>query len=198
MKADIIKGTEDHITEAAVVSSATKFVPPGSVLMVTRSGILRHTFPVAVNADRVTVNQDLCALIPAEGINPSYVAHYLRGIQRQVLDRCSKDGTTVQSIEVSALERVRVPIAPAAEQRRIVARIDELPAEVDEGEAALRRARQGLDTWRRALLKAAVIGELARGEPPCRGRRQPPRPHPCRARGVGPPIQASPATAAIR
>ena len=54
--------------------------------MVMRSGILRHTFPVAVNADRVTVNQDLRALIPAEGINPRYVAHYLRGIQRQVLD----------------------------------------------------------------------------------------------------------------
>ena len=60
------------------------------------------------------------------------------------------------------MERVRVPIAPAAEQRRIVARIDELFAEIAEGETALRRARQGLDTWRRALLKAAVTGELTR------------------------------------
>ena len=51
---------------------------------------------------------------------------------------------------------------PTAEQRRIVARIDELFAEIDEGEAALERARQGLDTWRRALLKAAVTGELTR------------------------------------
>jgi type I restriction enzyme, S subunit len=162
MKAEIIQDTEDHITEAAVAGSATKFVPAGSVLMVMRSGILRHTFPVAVNEDRVTVNQDLRALIPAEGISPRYVAHYLRGIQRQVLDRCSKDGTTVQSIEVSALERIRVPIAPAAQQPRIVARIDELFAEIAEGEAALERARQGLDTWRRALLKAAVTGELTR------------------------------------
>jgi type I restriction enzyme S subunit len=48
------------------------------------------------------------------------------------------------------------------EQRRIVARIDELFAEIAEGEAALERARQGLDTWRRALLKAAVTGELTR------------------------------------
>jgi type I restriction enzyme, S subunit len=162
MKAEIIQDTEDHITEVAVVSSATKFVPAGSVLMVMRSGILRHTFPVAVSADRVTVNQDLRALIPVVGINPRYVAHYLRGSQRQVLDGCSKDGTTVQSIEVSALERVRVPVAPTAEQQRIVARIDELFAEIGEGEAALQRARQGLATWRRALLKAAVTGELTR------------------------------------
>jgi type I restriction enzyme S subunit len=162
MKAAIITDTQDHITQAAVTGSATKYVPVGSVLMVVRSGILRHTFPVAVNADQVTVNQDLRALIPAAGINPRYVAHYLHGIQRQVLDRCSKDGTTVQSIEVSALERVRVPVAPTTEQRRIVARIDELFAEIDEGEAALERARQSLDTWRRALLKAAVTGELTR------------------------------------
>jgi type I restriction enzyme, S subunit len=43
-----------------------------------------------------------------------------------------------------------------------VARIDELFAEIAEGEAALKRARQGLDTWRHALLKAAVTGELTR------------------------------------
>jgi len=162
MKSPIIRGTEDRITEAAVARSAAKFIPPGSVLMVMRSGILRHTFPVAVNADRVTVNQDLRALLPAGGINPVYVAHYLRSAQLRVLQDCSKDGTTVQSVEVAALERFQVPIAPSAEQRRIVARIDELFAEIAEGEAALERARQGLDTWRRALLKAAVTGELTR------------------------------------
>jgi hypothetical protein len=57
-------------------------------------------------------------------------------------------------VPVDYLRSALVPLPPLAEQRRIVARIDELPAEVDEGEAALRRARQGLDTWRRALLKA--------------------------------------------
>lgn len=43
-----------------------------------------------------------------------------------------------------------------------MARIDGLFAEIAEGEAVLERARQGLDTWRRALLKAAVTGELTR------------------------------------
>jgi type I restriction enzyme, S subunit len=57
---------------------------------------------------------------------------------------------------------VTIPLAPLPEQRRIAARIDELFAEIAEGEVALERARQGLDTWRRALLKAAVTGELTR------------------------------------
>src|SRR3954464_10022638 len=52
-----------------------------------------------------------------------------------------------------------IPLPPLAEQRRIVTRIDELFAEIAEGEAALERARRDLDVWRRALLKAAVTGE---------------------------------------
>jgi type I restriction enzyme, S subunit len=49
-----------------------------------------------------------------------------------------------------------------SEQRRIVARIDELFAEIAEGQAAPERAGQGLETWHRGLLKAAVTGELTR------------------------------------
>jgi type I restriction enzyme S subunit len=43
-----------------------------------------------------------------------------------------------------------------------VARIAELFADIADGETALARARADLDTWRRALLKAAVTGELTR------------------------------------
>jgi type I restriction enzyme S subunit len=57
---------------------------------------------------------------------------------------------------------LRVPVAPPAEQRRIVARLDALFADLTEGEAALAAARKGLDTFRRALLKAAVTGELTK------------------------------------
>lgn len=53
-----------------------------------------------------------------------------------------------------------IPLPPLAEQRRIVAQIDKLFAELANGEAALRAARDGLDTFRRALLKAAVTGAL--------------------------------------
>ncbi|MFL9499573.1 restriction endonuclease subunit S [Rhodopseudomonas palustris] len=58
------------------------------------------------------------------------------------------------------IESFDIPLPPLAEQRRIVARIDALFAEIAEGEAALAAARDGLDTFRRALLKAAVTGEL--------------------------------------
>jgi type I restriction enzyme S subunit len=53
-----------------------------------------------------------------------------------------------------------IPVPPPEVQAAIVARIDELFAEVEDGETALARARDDLATWRKALLKAAVTGEL--------------------------------------
>ncbi|WP_172900010.1 restriction endonuclease subunit S [Bradyrhizobium erythrophlei] len=162
MKVAVIGETEDKVTSAAVEGSSAKYVPEGSVLMVMRSGILKHSFPVAITDRIVTLNQDLRALTSHDGISPNYIARYLALAENRVLNDCSKDGTTVNSVEVSALERVPVPLAPVAEQRRIVARVDALFAEVAEGEAALAEARKGLSTFRRALLKAAITGELTK------------------------------------
>lgn len=160
MKRALIDSSEDQITVDAVASSSAKTVRAGSVLCVMRSGILRHTFPVAVNTVDVTLNQDMRALTPRADVEPRYLAYYLRFTGNTVLHTTSKAGTTVNSIEASRLDRHPVPITDMGRQRLIVARIDELFAEVDDGEAALARARDDLATWHKALLKAAVTGEL--------------------------------------
>jgi type I restriction enzyme S subunit len=74
----------------------------------------------------------------------------------------SAKGTNINNLKREHLELLPVPLAPLAEQRRIVARVDALFAEIAEGEAALAEARKGLDIFRRALLKAAVTGELTK------------------------------------
>lgn len=160
MKRPLIDSSEDQITEEAIAGSSAKLVRAGSVLCVMRSGILRHTFPVAVNTVDVTLNQDMRALTPRADIDPRYLSFYLQLTGNTVLHTTSKAGTTVNSIEASRLDSHPVPIVDLDRQRAIVARIDELFAEIDDGEAALVRARADLATWRKALLKAAVTGEL--------------------------------------
>lgn len=162
MKTDIVGDSVDHITKEAVANSSTKLVPGYSVLMVVRSGILKHTFPVAICDREVTLNQDMRALTPFDGIDARYVAFAIRRLQRHILEECSKDGTTVASVDAERLENICVPLAPAAEQCRIVARIDELFTGIADGESMLVRARDDLDAWRRALLKSAVTGDLTR------------------------------------
>lgn len=169
MKVNTIRDAEDHITDAAVAGSATNLVESGSVLMVTRSGILRHTFPVAVTARQVSLNQDLKALSPYEGLSAEYIAWALRWQGGSILRTCAKGGTTVQSVETDQLLRFRIPIAPSQEQERIVAAIEEQFSRLDAGVAALHRVAQNLKLMRAAVLQAAVSGQLlplARGDVP--------------------------------
>ncbi len=126
MKTERIIDSEDHITELAISESTANLIPDGSVLIVTRSGILRHTLPVAVTTIPVTVNQDLKALTPKQGILPEYVAWALRAFGRDILNTCSKQGTTVNSIDTPALLRYEIPVAPLDQQKRIVEEIEKL------------------------------------------------------------------------
>ncbi|HZZ81421.1 MAG TPA: restriction endonuclease subunit S [Gemmataceae bacterium] len=69
-------------------------------------------------------------------------------------------GTTIKHLTGAALSRVHFPVAPLNEQRRIVAKIEELFSNLDAGVAALERAKANLKRYRAAVLKAAVDGSL--------------------------------------
>lgn len=160
MKASVVRDSLDHISEAATLRSAATLIPERSILVVTRSGILAHSLPVAINAIEVTINQDLKALTPGEGLSSDYLAYALKANERTILDDCVKDGTTVHSVEVPSLLNFELPIAPTREQHRIVAKIEELFSELDKAVESLTRARAQLKTYRQALLKAAFEGKL--------------------------------------
>ncbi|HNL22669.1 MAG TPA: restriction endonuclease subunit S, partial [Rhodocyclaceae bacterium] len=158
MKTERIIDSEDHITKAAVMESTAKLIPEGSVLVVTRSGILSHTLPVAITTVPVTVNQDLKAITPKDGVLPEYVAWALRCFARKILNTCSKQGTTVASIETAALHRFEIPLAPLDQQKRIVAEIEKQFSRLDEAVANLKRVKANLKRYKAAVLKAAVEG----------------------------------------
>ena len=88
MKTERITTTEDRSRKLAVSESPASLIPGASVLVVTRSGILRHTLPIAVTSLAVTVNQDLKALTPAPGFNADYVAWALRAFSQDILNTC--------------------------------------------------------------------------------------------------------------
>jgi type I restriction enzyme S subunit len=160
MKSLRISGTEDTISQVATQETNVKPFPPGTVLVVVRSGILARTLPVAVCDVTATMNQDLKGIKPFSGIEPLYVAYYMMGNERNVLHQCCKSGTTVASIEVPRLKLFPIRLPPTNEQRRIVAKIEELLSDLDAGVAALERIRANLRRYRAAVLKAAVEGKL--------------------------------------
>jgi type I restriction enzyme S subunit len=160
MKALQIIDTEDHLSKAALEERNLKLCPVGTILVVVRSGILQRTLPIAVSQVPVTMNQDMKGIYPADNINSMYIAYYLISSTQDVLLRCSKDGTTVNSIETEALKIYPVPLAPANEQHRIVAAIEQQFSRLDAAVTSLQHARAKLKRQRAAILKAAVEGTL--------------------------------------
>lgn len=160
MKSKVIRTTIDGITEDAIERSAAKLVPSGSVLIVTRSGILAHTLPIAITAVETTLNQDLKALSLPSGIAPDYIAWGMRAFEQRILDECRKGGTTVHSIEMPRLAAFELPIAPLNEQRLIVEKIEALFDEIDKGVESLGAAKATLGLYRQSLLKSAFEGRL--------------------------------------
>jgi type I restriction enzyme S subunit len=160
MKSLHIADSEDHITDLAIEQTNVKPYPPGTVLVVIRSGILARTLPVAVADVTATMNQDLKGIRPAPWLDALYLAYLLRSREISILRSCSKDGTTVPSIDTSALHAVLIPFPPLPEQHRIVEKIEELCSDLDAGVASLQRAKANLKRYRASVLKSAVEGRL--------------------------------------
>ena len=158
MKVFKLVSSEDKLTLKAL--DRLSLIPAESVLVVVRSGILSRTFPVAISKQPVTINQDMRAFVPKEGILADYLAWQLIAKEQEILSACSKDGTTVASIEGPVLANFPLLLAPAAEQTRIVEKLEELLSDLDAGVAELKAAQRKLGQYRQSLLKAAVEGAL--------------------------------------
>ncbi len=95
------------------------------------------------------------------GLLPEYLYHWVSQRSFREIAEFHMTGTAGQKrVPPDFLRDCPIPVPDLNIQRRIVAHVAELFAEIDDGEAALDRARGDLATWRKALLKAAVTGEL--------------------------------------
>ena len=110
MKSDIIVDSIEHITEVAIDNSSTKIIPPESVLIVIRSGILKHTLPVCINKSKITINQDLKALVLDERCKAIYLQYLLKALEKEILSGVR--AVTADNIEFNSLKKRRIPIPP--------------------------------------------------------------------------------------
>ena len=144
-KPRITSGTH-FVTETALEESRLRVCPRGSVLVVIRSGVLVHTFPVAITDGEVVINQDLKAFVSPNLTLNEWLALALRALAPSILEANRKDGTTVQSIRFDQLKDLRVAIPPLAEQRELSASVQNFGSFRGRGWPAAVRVRWG---WQR-------------------------------------------------
>lgn len=134
MKSSVINDSIDHITEEAIAHSTTNLVPANSVLMVIRSGILKHTLPVAVNSLPVTINQDMKAFVPNETVKTAFLLYFFKAIENDVL--AGVRGVTADNIDFKAFQKRTIIVPPLALQEQFVAFV----TQADKSKVAVQKA----------------------------------------------------------
>jgi len=149
-----ISDTERKITKAGYESCSTKLLPPGSVLLSSRAPI-GH---LAINTKPMCTNQGFKSLIPKKGIFNRYLYWVLKGSVTELQNMGR--GCTFDELSKGLLASLEIPVPPLDEQRRIVARIEELTRRAEEARQILREIEKELISFTPALLAKAFRGEL--------------------------------------
>ena len=147
MKTLSIDDSQDHITSEAIENSTTKLIPAKSVLMVIRSGILKHTLPVAINNVEVTINQDMKAFVPSSILTPEYLLHTFKMMEKSILSKVR--GVTADNIEFSEFKKRQI-VVPSIEMQKQFA---DFVALINKSKFAVQQSIDTLQTLKDKLMQ---------------------------------------------
>lgn len=114
-----------RVTEAALEETSLKIVPAPSVVVVMRSNILRRRLPIGFVTVDTTVNQDVRALVPREGVDAEYVYQILRADSDEIRAHCVRTDGSMAAVNSQNFLAWEIPLPSHDEQRRIAAELRE-------------------------------------------------------------------------
>ena len=117
VKQHYLDDTTTKITEAG--ASELKLYPEGSLVMVTRSGILRHTLPIAELRKPSTVNQDIRVIQPNSKCIGLWLLQHFIVHNESLLRDYGKTGTTVESVDFSKMKEMPL-LAPSLPEQAAI------------------------------------------------------------------------------
>ena len=127
VKSSYLDKTTTQITEKG--AKELTLYPAGSLVMVTRSGILRHTLPVAELRKPSTVNQDIRVILPQGACCGGWLLRFFISRNKELLLEFGKTGTTVESIDFGKIKDMLLRMPSSVEQQQIgrfFAKLDDL------------------------------------------------------------------------
>lgn len=128
MKSSRISGSELKITNLAL--NEMTLYHPGTLLLVARSGILKHSLPLAILEVDATINQDIKAL-QVHGCNAFYLYYAILSQEDNIIRTLVKTGTTVQSLMMDSFLNIEIPTPNIDQQQSIIDKLAKLEKYVD-------------------------------------------------------------------
>jgi type I restriction enzyme, S subunit len=129
--------------------------PVGRALLIDKEALAHAEYPM--------ICSNFCRQVRLKpAVDPAFVTHYLYHVHAMGrLDKYQTSSTNIRNLAFpKLLTELEIPFPPLPEQRRIVAKLDELMAEIKATKAHLAKAKEILKQFRQAVLNAAVTGKL--------------------------------------
>ena len=147
MKSLILYDSQIRINQLGVDNSTAKIVPINSVIMVIRSGILKHTLPVAINAVPITVNQDLKVFVPSQRITSLFLMYLFKMLEKDILSGVR--AVTADNIEFNSLKERMIIVPPIDLQLEFVTFVEQ----VNKSKFEIQKSLEKLETLKKALMQ---------------------------------------------
>lgn len=157
LKQNVILETEENITEEAIQNSSAKIFPKGTLLIALYGATIGKLAFLGVEA---ATNQAICGIFD-NGIVSSKYTYYFLLFNKPSLVQLGAGGAQ-PNISQDVIKRQDFPLIPLPEQRTIVAKIEQLFSELDNGINNLKKAQEQLKVYQQAVLKKAFEGELTK------------------------------------
>ena len=163
MKNDSIHDSLMKITDEAL-NIMTQY-EKDTLLVVTRSGILRHSLPIAILEKNATINQDIKSIMPLNGIIPKFLFYAIKANENIILTEYHKDGTTVDSIDFDKFKCLPIPLPPINEQKRIITEVLKVSASIDCIDCGKADLYTAIAQAKSKILDLAIHGKLVPQDP---------------------------------
>lgn len=110
------------------------------------------------------ITQDVARIAPRPDVSPGWLLHVIQSepITQSIVNQAG--GAAVRGVNIRDVKRYVVPVPPLEEQKRLASVIDERTEDVSQAVAAVEAALDRLREYRRALITAAVTGQIDLGD----------------------------------
>ena len=160
----VITEIPEYITELALEKTSVRLNPIGSVLMAMYGATIGKLGILGIEA---TTNQACCACIPYEGVYNKFLFYFLLASRNAFIKM--GEGGAQPNISKEKIVNALIPLPPLAEQKRIVAKIEELLPYIDRYEQAWSKLEQFNkrfpEDMKKSLLQYAIQGKLVEQRP---------------------------------